>query len=272
MSTFNSVSSAVFTPLLGWFGTWSAWIDILLWSVIAGVLALVVYKFASNQKGIERTKNGIKVHLLEIRLFQDDLLGVIVNTGKIILKNVLYIGHQLVPVAIMFVPFMAMVFQLVGAYGNAPLPVGSHQVLKVTVDRSVTDLPASQVRLALPDGVVLDAPPVPVGDEIAFRLRLDEPGDHLLQLELGNVAVSKTLAVGGELRRAPVMRSKTWDALLYPGEEGLPSDCPLRDIRVAYPESDLGWMPGGGLGIMLTFVVVSILAAVALKGVFGVTL
>lgn len=272
MATFNDLTSAILAPLLGWFGPWTAWVDILLWSVIAGVLALVVYKFASNQKGIERTKNDIKVHLLEIRLFQDDILGVVAATAKILVKNVLYIGHQLVPVAIMFVPFMAMVFQLVASYGNEPLPVGTRQVLKVKLDRSITDVAAREVTLQLPPGVVLDAPPVPVGDEIAFRLLLEQEGDHEIGIRVGDEVVAKRLAVGGERRRAPVMRSKSWESILYPGEQSLPPSAPVYDARLAYPESDLGWMPGGGLGIMLTFVVVSIVAALALKGVFGVTL
>jgi hypothetical protein len=38
-----------------------------------------------------------------------------------------------------------------------------------------------------------------------------------------------------------------------------------------YPERDLGWMPGGELGIMVVFLVVSIAAGLALKGVFRVT-
>ena len=40
----------------------------------------------------------------------------------------------------------------------------------------------------------------------------------------------------------------------------------------AYPDSDLGWMPGGEGGVLATFFLVSILAGLALKGVFGVTL
>jgi len=78
--------------------------------------------------------------------------------------------------------------------------------------------------------------------------------------------------VGGAHLKIPVKRTKSWDALLYPGEPALPADSPLRTVSLAYPERDLGLLPGGELGILLTFFGVSLVAGFALKGRFGVTL
>src|SRR5215470_2736632 len=104
MSLFNRIASAIFGTLLAPFGAqrnWSAWVDVLVWSVLGGVLALLVIKACSNQKAIAKVKNEIKVHLFEVRLFQDDLLGVLASTGKVFLKNFVYIGHNLVPMVVM---------------------------------------------------------------------------------------------------------------------------------------------------------------------------
>ena len=271
MQTYNSITSMIFGPLLGWFGGFSAWIDILFWSILGGIVALLVYKMVSNQKGIEKAKNDIKVHLMEIRLFQDDILGVLVSTGKILGKNLLYIGHNVVPMIVMFVPMMTILFQLEAHYAFDPIEPGSTQVLTVKMDPE-SDVSSADVRLDVPAGVTLTAPPVPAPDGVAFRIRVDEPGDHVVTVGVGDQSYDKGLAVGGEPRRVPFLRTKSWEGFLYPGEDALPSDAAISEIRVAYPASDLGWMPGGELGILLTFFIVSIGAGLALKGVFGVTL
>jgi hypothetical protein len=54
MGTWNHAASALFDVLLAPFGYGPAWF--LLWPLLAGVFALVVYKRLSNQKGIERAK------------------------------------------------------------------------------------------------------------------------------------------------------------------------------------------------------------------------
>jgi hypothetical protein len=276
MNTFNAVTSAVFGLLLAPFGvqrSWSPWVDIAFWSVLGGIVALIVYKHASNQKGIAAAKNDIKVHLLEIRLYNEDILGVFTATLKIVLKNALYIGHNLMPMVVMFVPMMTILFQLEATYAFAPVPVGSVEILHVKLDPEHGAVPGTAVRLELPAGIALDAPPVrTAGGEIGWRLRAEAPGDHVVSLHVGDTVITKSLAVGGEPRRVPVMRTKSWEGFLYPGEDGLPDDSPVHTIRWKYPERDLGWFPGGEGGILAAFFVLSIAAGLALKGVFGVTL
>src|SRR4029450_9344821 len=104
--------------------------------VLAGIVALLVYKRVSNQSGIARAKNGIAVHLLEVRLFRDDLVGVLVSTAKALGQNALYLGHNLLPMIVMFVPMMAIVVQLVAHYALAPVPLGSCELFSVRCDRA----------------------------------------------------------------------------------------------------------------------------------------
>lgn len=278
MNAFNAFTSAVLGTLLAPFGAQrdgSAWADVLAWSVLGGILALLVIKRFSNQKAIARVKNEIKVHLFEVRLFQDDLLGVLSSTAKVLLKNLLYIGHNLVPMAVMLVPMVAILAQLVATYAYDPLPAGSVQVVKAqlaTGDDGRPLMPATQVRLETPPGVTLESQVRTPRGEIAWRLRCEQPGRHELRIHLGDEVVTKTLAVGGEAGRMPVMRTRGLEAILYPAEPGLPSDSRLFSVGVAYPTRDLGWMPGGEAGILGVFFVLSIVAGIALKGVFKVTI
>ena len=117
----------------------------------------------SNQRGIERAKNAIKVHLLEIRLFKEDILVVVGATSRILLKNGLYLGHNMLPMLVMIVPMMTILFQLEAHYAHDPLPVGSVNLLTVELDGSRPGVPdtatgvAGSVHLEIPKGLSLDA-------------------------------------------------------------------------------------------------------------------
>jgi hypothetical protein len=121
--------------------------------------------------------------------------------------------------------------------------------------------------------VVLQAPPVrtPAG-EVVWRLRPEQPGDHVLSVQIGDETVEKGLAAGGDPRKVPILRTKSLEALLYPGEAGLPSGSPVREVRLDYPERALPWMPDGESGVLIVFFVVSLVSGYALKDLFGVVL
>ena len=273
MDGFNGALSAVFDVVLAPFGHRQAWFDLLAWPVLAGIVALLVYKRLSNQAGIARAKNGIVVNLLEVVLYRDDLIGVLASTGRAVGQNLLYLGHNIVPMLVMFVPMMAMLVQLVSHYAYAPVPVGSVDLLSAHVDRKVTQGKPTDVRLELPDGVALDAPPVRTPDgEIVWRLRALAEGDWVLRIHVGDRVIEKGFAVGGPARKVPVMRTKSWEALLYPAERGLPADSPLYSVDLHYPERPLRFFPDGEVGILVWFFVASLGAGFALKNRFGVTL
>lgn len=277
MGTLNAISSAIFGTLLAPFGAqrnWSAWVDVLLWSVLGGIMALLVIKRCSNQKAIAKVKNEIKVHLLEVRLFQDDLLGVLAATGKVFFKNFVYIAHNLVPMVVMIIPMIAILAQLVATYAYEPLQPGSVTIVKAQVSQESGRpvLPATQVRLETPPGVTLLTQVRGPGGEIAWRVKLEQVGTHELKIHLGDEVVTKTLQVGGNAGRMPVMRTQGLEAALFPAEPALPSDSKLHSVGVTYPTRDIGWMPGGEAGLLATFFVLSIVAGLALKGVFKVTI
>ena len=272
MVTWNAATSAVFDALLAPFGHGPAWFDLLVWSLLAGVLALWVYKQVSNQRAIARAKDRIQVHLLEIRLFRHEPLTVLASAGRVLLRNLVYLGHNLVPMAVLLVPMLAVLSQLVAHYSLEPVPVGSLNLLELRLDGAAGVSPRD-VRLELPPGVALDAPPVRTADgEVFWRLRAEAPGDHVLALRVGQETLHKRLAVGGPHRKLAQLRTKGWEALLYPGEPALPRSSAVQTIALAYPPRELGPLPSGELGVLTAFLGLSIAAGFALKGFFGVTL
>jgi hypothetical protein len=273
VNAVNATVGAVFDVLLAPFGHRHPWFDLLVWPVVAGIVALLVYKRVSNQTGIARAKRGIVVHLLEVVLFRHDLVGVLGSTARAMGQNLLYLGHNLLPMAVMIVPMTLMLVQLVAHYARDPVPVGSVDLVTARLDPARAAATARDVRLELPDGVALDAPPVRTPDgEIVWRVRAVAAGDHTLRLHVGDRVIEKRIAVGGPPRKVPVVRTKSWEALLYPAEPGMPPESPLYSVGLEYPVRVLRFFPDGEGGLVVWFFVASLAAGFALKGRFGVTL
>jgi hypothetical protein len=168
---------------------------------------------------------------------------------------------------------MAILVQLVAHYALDPVPVGAVELVTARIDRSVGAVSPGDVRLELPEGIRLDAPPVRTPDgEIVWRVKAEAAGDHVLRIHVGDRVIEKGLAVGGDPRKVPVMRTKSWEALLYPGEATMPSESPLYSVDLRYPDRKLAFFPDGEGGVLLWFFLASLAAGFMLKNRFGVTL
>jgi hypothetical protein len=272
MQSFNAAANAIFDVLMAPFGHRPAAFDLLVWPLVMGIVALQSYKYVSNQGALARVKSQIAMHLLEIRLFSHDILQVLKSTGAILMKNVFYLGNHMLPMAVMLVPMVVVMAQLVANYAYAPSPVGAVELLKLELDPNAK-VGSHDVALELPAGVALDAPAVETADgRVFWRLRAEQPGDHLLHVRVGGEAFDKSWAVGGEARKVPLKRLRGLEAVLYPAEPAIPGDAPLRSLElVPLHTRELSFFPDGEFGIVLWFVALSLAAGFALRGLFGVT-
>jgi hypothetical protein len=272
MQTYNNIASAIFDFLLAPFGHEIALFDLIVWPVIMGIGALQVYKYTSNQDAIARVKQQISMHLLEIRLFRDDITQVLISTFKIIAKNMVYIAHNLTPMAVMLIPMVALMVQLVAHYAYEPAQPGSVEMLHLKLDPNASVSPRD-VSLEVPDGVSLDAPAVRSADgQVFWRVKANQPGDHVFRVRVEDEIYEKGWAVGGAARKIPVKRLRNWEALLYPGEAAIPSGAPVLSLELGMHTRPLDFVWDGELGILMWAMVLSLLAGVALKDFFGVTL
>jgi hypothetical protein len=272
MQTYNNIANAIFDFLLAPFGHEIALFDLIVWPVIMGIGALQVYKYTSNQDAITRVKRQISMHLLEIRLFRDDITQVLVSTIKIIAKNFIYIAHNLTPMAVMLIPMVALMVQLVAHYAYEPTRPGSIELLHLKLDPNAAVSPLD-VSLELPDGTSLDAPAVRTADgQVFWRVKADRAGDHVFRIRVGDEVYEKGWAVGGDARKIPVKRLRSWEAVLYPGEAAIPSGAPVLSLELDMHTRPLNYVWDGEFGILMWAMVLSLVAGVALKDFFGVTL
>src|SRR5690349_10549423 len=120
MNPLNHASTRIFDTLLAPLEHLPFPSAIVAVSAVFGVLGLVAFKHLSAQKRISAAKEKIKAHLIEIRIYQDDLAIVGKAIGKVLLRNFQYLGLNLGPFVPLSIPFVLVLSQLVVRYGFRP--------------------------------------------------------------------------------------------------------------------------------------------------------
>jgi uncharacterized membrane protein (DUF106 family) len=273
MATFNAIIGGLVGLAVLPFGAMNPWVAMIVVSLLTGLLMLAVFRFTSNQEGIRRTKDAIKAHLLELRLYQDSMSQQLRSQGRILAANGRYLLHALKPMLVMIVPVMLILVQLNLWFGSRPLAAGETAILKVKLAAGQTPL-ASDISLEAPAGIVVETPPLRIEEEreIDWRLRASAAGSYDLTLKLGSSSFTKNIRVGeSRLVRISNVRpgSSLIDQIFNPGERPLPGTIPVESVEVSHPERRL---PLFGLRLhwLVAFFALSIVFGFALKGVFKV--
>lgn len=275
MNVFNAAVSGLFDLLLAPFRSLSPWIALAVVSLLTGFLMLFIYRRASNQDGIRRVKNRIKAHLLELRLFKNDLGVSLRAQGSILAANLKYIGYAFKPLLVMIVPVLLILIQLNDWFGSRPLRAGEQALVKVRLAEGYSPI-ETDLRLDASAGLVVETPPLRIEEdrEVDWRIRAESPGVRELILRWADQSAAKKVVVeDGRLARVSTAKVRTniWREISHPGEKSLPSDSPVTTFEVRYPERRLGLF-GIGVHWLVAYFVLSIMLGFAFKGVFKVTL
>jgi hypothetical protein len=250
-------------------------IALILVSGIFGVLALLVFKYISPQASIRRAKNLIKGHMIEIRLYQDDLRLVTRAIGKVLWHNLRYVCLNFGPFIPLAIPFALVAGQLVARYGFEPMPVTELARAELAGEGHTLKLAWSgkdEVRITYPEGVVpvSDLLQIPEQGRAYQEFVVQAPGHFEIGVERAGKTTMKRVWAGPRAtsgKRYPAiqpLRTSNWEQILWPAEGSLSE---WKRIEFRYPESSLGWLPGQGPGgVLLNLILFSMLFGfVALK-------
>ena len=91
MSIINSVLNGLFRILLSPFEKLGPWPGIILVSLLATVLALLIFKFTTNQQRLKKRKKRVLAHVLELLIFRDDFVLNIKALKDVFLFNLLLV-------------------------------------------------------------------------------------------------------------------------------------------------------------------------------------
>ena len=207
--------------------------------------------------------------MIAIRIYQDDLAVVGASVLKVLGRNFQYLALNFGPFIPLAIPFVFVAAQLVTRYGFDPVPVydanvptlaGQGTQVKVWFDDHDSRFDDLVVKLS--DGLEQRSPlNVNVADGTArVEIYATEPGWQLVAFELPDGTREEKVVWAGISKRRSMQPERvrgTFSQMLWPAEDNLASDSPFERILVHYPERDLGWLPGGPFGVLVTFVLAS---------------
>lgn len=279
MTTLNAALVAVLGPLMSPLAGLSPLLGVALWSVPTGVLALLVFKWTSNQERITAAKRRIQACLFEIRLFNDDLRAILRAQVEIMGQVLRYQAHALKPMVFILPPLLLLMVHLHAYYGFRGLRPGEETLVRLVLDHPSRGDDPPRVALHLPAGLRAATPAVwvPSLRELDWRIAVERAGAYQLRFSVGDAEVSKLLlATDRVVALSPIRPRRSWlEQLEWPVERPLPASAPVREISVDYPEATLG-VAGFRLhwqyAWMVVFFVLTMVIAFALKGPLKVEL
>jgi len=264
--------TAIFDILLAPFASLSPWYGIAVVSLLTGVVMLLIFRFTSNQHAIRRAKDRIRAHLLEVRLYRDDV-GVLLRAQKdILVSNLAYLGHSLGPLVVMIVPVVLILVQLNTHYGYHPLRPGESAIIAAKLAPDA-DLDPEPLQLIVPKGLTVETPPlrIPALGEVDWRVRAERAGTYSVRIVAAGQSADKQVVVADGHARVTPQRvgSGVWETVLNPGEKPLPKGAAVRAIAVQYRPASLPFFRWN-IHWLVAFFILSMAFGFALKGVFRV--
>ena len=268
LSFLNPITTAIGDGVYAVLSPLPDWLGLTILSTAAGLVMLVVFRFASNQTAIGRAKDDIKANLLALRLYKDDLAVVFQAQYRVAWAILRLQGLLLRPFAILLVPLLLCMAQMGIRHQWRPLLPGEVTVITMKLHEDVDEF--GEIVLTPNAGIVIEAGPVPGGGEVVWRVRGGEVGRHALKFRVHGVVVEKELAVGDRFQRVSAIRpGASWTTqLLHPAEAPLPPDSPVREIEIDFPASH-SRISGEDFWV-LTFCIVSLVVAFVFRPFFGV--
>jgi hypothetical protein len=296
MNAINGAMTALFDLALWPFELLGNMVAMIVISGVFGIVALIAFKYISWQKGIKSAKDRIKGHMIEIRIYQDDLVVVGKSVTKILWRNFQYVGLNFGPFIPLAIPFVLVMAQFVVRYAYDPVPVtqvtegmlpGEGTTVQVAL-KEKNRAAAADLQVILPEGVKAVSPLVrsPGSGRAFIEVVATAPGNHELVFEVpdgkgGVTRETKILTAGDEPARQMqpyrtlasnwyLLLSPESCSMLWPAEPHFTSASPFASIAIAYPYRDLGWVPDGEMGILLVLIGASMLFGFAALKPLGV--
>lgn len=275
MWSLNHFLSLLFDSLLGPFEAWPPFWLLVFVALPTGILMLLIFRCTSNQAAIRETKDRIKAHLLEIRLFRDDLSALLSAQKNLLRYNFKYFGYAVKPMLIMVIPVAILILQLNGWFAYRPVNIGESFILKVKFGNP-SKVPFPEIALKADGGLSVETAPIRILSEREWnwRLRAIAPGEHTITVKADQQTFHKRINVANErlARITPVVsKSGVFDIILNSTEVPLIDTSPISRIEIDYPARSIqvfGWQTHW----LVVFFIFSILFGFAFKGVLGVEL
>jgi len=244
------------------------WVGLTILSALAGVVMLIGFRYASNQKAIGRAKDDIKANLLALKLYKDDLRVTFGSQARILWGILRLQRYVLTPVVLLALPMLLTLAQMGVRHQWRPLRAGERTLLRVWSAHPADVAAAASIETS--PGLIVEVGPIAGEGDVVWRVRGGDAGRHVLRIKIGDEMFEKEVVVGGGFQRVGAVRPGShWTRqLLHPAEPVLESSRDVSGIEVMYPGRE-SWVYGSDYWIV-AFFVISMAAALLLKPIFRV--
>jgi uncharacterized membrane protein (DUF106 family) len=274
MQNFNRAISSFFDLVISPFKTIDPIWSLALFSLLIGIIMLIIFRYTSNQQKIRETKSKIRAYIFELSLFKDEI-GIVLSAQKnIFIYNLKYIKYALKSMLFMMVPLVLILIQLESWYGHRPLKPDESAIVSLKLREGGHTL--SDITLKAGEGIIVETPPlrIPEQNEIDWRIRARETGDHDLTFNVPGEEIRQKVIVSEKglvqvSRLASASASGFTDTLLNPALRHLPGDSQVEQIKIDYPAMSIEIYKWHVHWLVIVFVL-SIVFGFALKGLFRV--
>jgi hypothetical protein len=286
VTVLNRAMTLAFDAITGPLERLPAMAGLSLLSLATAVAVLLAFKWTADQRALATSRRGMQAALFEMRLFNDDLAALLRAQREVLRHTLTYLRLSLSPTLWLIVPMLALMLHMEFGFGYTGLMTGEAALVKAHLadgagrqQDAVAPGPLTPGGLAVSleagDAVRVETPAVvlPTAREIAWRIRPRAAGSYELGVRRGEEVLSKTLVVSDRVtRRSPVRPAEGFlNQLRYPSEAPLPKGSDFTAITIEYPERPYT-VAGWNIGWSGVYLALTLLFALALKGVFGVAM
>ena len=235
----NVLTNALAKVLLAIIAYLPGWLSNTIISAVVGVVMLIIFKYTSNQKAIEKVRDSIKANLLALKLFKDSISVTLNVQGKVFQGAFLLLFHAIRPMLVMIVPVSLILAQMGLWYQFRPLTVGEQTVVVMELNGDKNS-PWPNIKLDTNNAaeIIIEQTKVLSKRQVFWKIRALEDGYQKITFSVGNQQIEKQLVVGdGFMKISPKKPAWNWsEILLYPTEKPFASDSAVKSISIEYPE------------------------------------
>jgi hypothetical protein len=274
ISAIHSALAVVFDWLWKPLAFMSPGCQLIIVSVVFGLIMVVLFGKVSNQGAIRRVKEQIGAALLEVVLFRRDLSISLKAQASLLVGGIKYFLLAMGPVLILAIPFALILGHINLRLGSRPFAVGEEGILAVSVARG-TDL--RSIELQTPFGIDVVGPVrIPKSSSLFWKLspHRSEPFKFVVKGPSGSV--EENLVLNPEMSTSPAgiyLSTDDWlSQMLFPndGPSQRITSAPFQSIELTYPQRVYSFL-GIEMSWLTAFLVISIVAGYFGSRVLGIS-
>jgi|GEM_PF-4794073 len=254
------------------------WPTVLVHSSIAlpiGIFAILIYRYATNQKALEHTASQMHANLIGIKLYSHSLANVMRCQAGLLKFACLRTWYALPALLLMVVPLILLFVHLESRYIYRPFATEEPIVLSVHFDSQSYDPAAIELQTS-PN---LNVQSLPLHDvslrTIYWRLSAKQTGTHVASILIGDHKWTKQITSADRGRLEPVCTERAtgsiWASIITPTEGPIASNSEIEAIKTYYPSRESG-ASAFGLPWWLSILIQSCLFAWLFAKILGVNL